>query len=318
MASSVASVAFEADPGGAEATAISVAQPKVEAPAMHVPTVVFRGIGLATPESVAYDAADDQYLATNVNGRPLDHDGNGFISQLSPDGTVKSLKWIEGGKNGVTLDAPKGIAIVGDVVWVADIDTVRTFDRRTGAPKGDIAIKGVTFLNDIAAATNGVVYVSDSGLKQGKNGFDATGTDAIYAIDPQMKRIMTIAKGKDLHRPSGIAIAPDGQVWVNTFGDSEIFWIDQKGDRKDVTRLPKGQLDGFSFLPAGDMVVTSWEANAVYRGTPRDGFRPIITNVASPADVGFDAKRNRLLVPLFSQDEIQAWDIVVPIRTSAP
>jgi DNA-binding beta-propeller fold protein YncE len=314
MATSVASIAFEADPARADATGTSIAQPKIEAPTMRVPAVVFRGVGLVTPESVLYDSADDLYLASNVNGLPLEKDGNGFISQLSPDGTVKALKWIEGGMNGVTLNAPKGSAIVGDVLYVADIDTLRTFDRTSGAPKGDLKIPGATFLNDVAAGPNGLVYVSDSGLRAGANGFDSTGTDAVYAYDPQQKKLTTLAKTKDLHRPNGIAVAPDGKVWVATFGDSEIFWLDARGDRKNVTRLPKGQLDGILFLPAGDMLVSSWAASAIYRGRPGATFAPVVTEVKSPADIGFDAKRNRIMVPLFQLDEIQVWDI----RTSAP
>ena len=33
-----------------------------------------------------------------------------------------------------SLDAPKGMAIVGDTLWVADIDAVRGFNRKTGGP----------------------------------------------------------------------------------------------------------------------------------------------------------------------------------------
>ena len=106
--------------------------------------------GLATPESVLYDADGDRYLVSNINGKPYEKDGNGFISVLSPEGQVTTLKWIEGGKNKVKLDAPKGMAIAKGVLYVADITVVRTFDAKTGAPKGDIAIPGASFLNDIA------------------------------------------------------------------------------------------------------------------------------------------------------------------------
>src|SRR2546422_7709536 len=52
-----------------------------------------------------------------------------------PDGAVENLKFIEGGHSGVTLNAPKGLAIRGDTLWVADIDVVRAFDARTGAAR---------------------------------------------------------------------------------------------------------------------------------------------------------------------------------------
>src|SRR5256886_13499427 len=47
------------------------------------------------------------------------------ISRVRPDGAVENLKFIEGGHNGVTLHAPKGLALLGDTLWVADIDVVR-------------------------------------------------------------------------------------------------------------------------------------------------------------------------------------------------
>ena len=91
-----------------------------------------------------YDAETDTYLVSNINGAPLDKDNNGYITELSPDGKVVNAKLVEGGKGKVTLHAPKGSALKDGVLYVADIDTVRLFDRKTGAPKGEVAIKGAT------------------------------------------------------------------------------------------------------------------------------------------------------------------------------
>ena len=48
------------------------------------------------------------YFVANINGNSLAKDGNGFISRLTRDGKVESLKFIAGGRGGVTLNAPKG------------------------------------------------------------------------------------------------------------------------------------------------------------------------------------------------------------------
>ena len=135
--------------------------------------------GLSTPESVFYDADADRYLVSNINGKPDGKDNNGFISVLSPDGTTTTPKWIEGGKEKVKLDAPKGMGVANGVLYVADISVVRMFDAKTGAPKGDVAIPGATFLNDIATGPDGKVYVSDTGVKVTAKGFEPTGTDAV-------------------------------------------------------------------------------------------------------------------------------------------
>ena len=90
---------------------------------------------MKTPESVRYDADLDAYFVSNINGNPSQQDGNGFIVEVRAGNTTAWRRCsCEGGKNGVTLNAPKGMAIVGDTLWVADIDVVRAFNKRTGAP----------------------------------------------------------------------------------------------------------------------------------------------------------------------------------------
>ena len=44
--------------------------------------------GISTPESVLYDAAADRYLVSNINGKPVDADNNGYITEISGDGKV--------------------------------------------------------------------------------------------------------------------------------------------------------------------------------------------------------------------------------------
>ncbi len=207
----------------------------------------------------------------------------------------------------MTLNAPKGLAIVGDLLYVADLDTVRTFDRKTGAPKGDVKVPGATFLNDLAATTDGRVLVSDTGFKAGAKGFDPSGADAVYSID-KTKKLTTIAKSKDLGNPNGLYSAND-KTWVVTFGSGEIYPLDAKGKKGEAKKLPKGSLDGIVALAGGDVLVSSWEANTIYRGKPGGDFAAIITDVKSPADIGFDAKRNRVLVPLFESNEVRAYDL---------
>src|SRR5262249_23618344 len=138
--------------------------------------VTWKGIGLSTPESVLHDETSDTYLVSNIEGQPAEADNKAFISKLGPDGNVVSLKWIESGKNKVTPNAPKGMAFQDDKLYVADIDTVRIFDRNTGAPVGDVKIPNATFLNDVASWTNGRVIISDTGVKAGgKGGLEPAG-----------------------------------------------------------------------------------------------------------------------------------------------
>jgi sugar lactone lactonase YvrE len=250
---------------------------------------------LQTPESVLYDAQQDVYFISNINGQPLAVDNNGYISRVNPDTLQMDAKWIEGGKPDVTLNAPKGMAVAADLLYVADITSVRTFDRKTGAPKGEIKIPGSSFLNDLAS-DGPSVYVSDSGLKAGAGGsFEPTGTDAVWKIVGN--KAQRIANGPDLKRPNGVDVV-NGKVWVVTFGADELYQLDN-GKKTNVATLPKGSLDGLVHLDDGSFVVSSWDGKTIYRGPQSGPFTPVLENINAPADIGYDAKRKRLLVPHF-------------------
>ncbi len=270
------------------------------------PPAAFHTAGFQTPDCVLHDEVGDRYLVSNINGAPTAVDSNGYITALTPDGKVATEKWIEGGKNKVTLNAPKGMTIVAGVLYVADLDTVRTFDAKTGAPKADIKLAGATFANDVATGLDGKVYVSDSGLKQNAKGaFEPTGTDAVWVIDKG--KATALAKDKDLGKPNGLVLGPTG-LWVVTFGSGELYRLDDKGKKQDALKLPKGTLDGV-VLVGDTMYVSSWDASAIYKGKAAGPFEVVVPNVKSPADIGFDAKRNRVLVPLFMDNAVEAYDL---------
>lgn len=275
------------------------------APAKPTAAVTFKE-GFNTPESVLYDAETDTYLVSNIGGAPLDKDNNGYITELSPDGTVLNAKFIEGGQKKVTLNAPKGSAIKDGILYVADIDTVRLFDRKTGEPKGEVALKGATFANDVAVGPDGKIYVSDSGLNAK---FEGTGTDAIWVITPGKKpTAKAFVKSKDLKGPNGLLVTKDA-VHVVTFGAPELQTWDLKGKKVgESTKLPNGGLDGI--VAVGDEVlVSSWGAKAIYRGKPGGEFKEAFTDLEAPADFGFDSKRSRVLVPRFQGNAVEAWDL---------
>lgn len=261
--------------------------------------------GFQTPESVLYDAAGDVYLVSNINGNPTGTDDNGFISRVAPDGRVLTLKWIDGASAAVTLHAPKGLAISGDTLYVTDITVVRMFDRRTGAPKGSVSIPGSTFMNDAAAGSDGTVYLTDSGLKPD---FSPSGTDAVYRL--RNGRLSTVAKGPHLKGPNGVAVLPNGRLVVVSFSATgEMYELTADGRQAQVQQLPQGQLDGVVVLQGQVMLVSSWAASAVYRVTGSHA-EVLVSNVPSPADIGYDSRRDRVLIPLFQQNQV----VIQPLR----
>jgi sugar lactone lactonase YvrE len=270
------------------------------------PSLSLHDAGFQTPESVLYDAKNDVYLVSNINGGPSAADNNGFISRVSPDGSKVELKWIEAGKKGVKLDAPKGLATSGDTLYVADLTRVRMFDLATGKPRGEVALAGATFANDVTVGPDGKVYVSDSGIKIDDKGVTPTKSDAVYAIDKGKAK--KLASGDDLGHPNGLLWAAD-KLWVVTFGSGELYSLDKDGKKGDAQKLPKSSLDGIVPMADGTVLVSSWEGQAIYRGKPGGDFAVTIPGLKAPADIGYDTKRGRVLVPLFQDSAVEGYDL---------
>lgn len=261
--------------------------------------------GLQGPESVLYDPGQDVYFISNINGGELAVDGNGFISRVNAATLSVDLKWIESGRNGVHLDGPKGMTIMGDTLFVSDVTAVRKFDRRTGAPQGAIPIPGATFINDLTNDGKRV-YMSDTGVKLGPaQTFIRTGTEAIWAIDGN--RATKIAAGDDLKEPNGLDFV-DGKLWVVSFGTNELYELDG-GRKTNVTNLPHGELDGLVQLSDGTRLISSWQGNAIYRGRPGGEFSAVLEAIDAPADIGYDGKRGLLLVPHSGVNQVTIHEI---------
>jgi hypothetical protein len=261
-----------------------------------------KDVGFKTPECALHDTRADVYLVSNIDGSPLEADDRAFISRVRPDGSIESLKWIDAQQVGVELDAPKGMALVGDVLYVADITRVRRFARTTGKPLGSIEIPGSTFINDVSADRAGNVYASDSGLS---TGLTPSGSDAIYRIDAG-GHVLTVAKGLELGRPNGL-LASGEQLWVATFGSGELYKLDDEGQRSQIMKLPRGSLDGIAQLKQR-LFVASWEASAIYE-LDGDAFVERVTQVPAPSDIGADERRGRLLIPLFNDDTLLIYPL---------
>lgn len=282
------------------AAALACGRERAEAPAQQM-AITVADVGFQTPESALHDAVSDVYLVSNINGGPADADDNGFISRVGPDGTVQSLKWIDGASADVTLNAPKGMGLIGDTLLVADINTVRLFDRNTGRPLGNRNIPGASFLNDVAVGPDGTVYVSDSGLKPD---FSPSGTDAVYRFDRAGRPVKLIGDTA-LGRPNGLA-ADSTTLTVVTFGSGKIFTVDLRTGRRGAS-LPKGpggQLDGIVKLADGSLLVSSWEGKAVYQVHAGGHYIVAVDSVEAPADIGYDAGRQRVLIPLFTTNRL--------------
>lgn len=279
--------------------------PPVEEEEKAPPVIIVADVGFETPESVYYDKKRDQYLVSNLSGGPHDKDGKGFISKVTPEGEV-TLKFITSDDEAVTLNAPKGLTVSGDVLYVADIDTVRMFDAATGEPKGEIVIKNASLLNDIATGPDGLIYVTDTGVDPEWN---SDGKDAVYTIkDGKAKKLL--AHKKNLGSPNGV-IASEGGAWVASLS-GEIYFVSDDGKQSNVQKISDGGNDGIVATEDGRFLVSSWASGAVFVGIPGEEFTKELSGLQAPADIGYDCKRNRVLVPLFKDNKVVIQTLSAP------
>ncbi|MDG6777123.1 hypothetical protein QCB44_00230 [Thiomicrorhabdus sp. zzn3] len=259
--------------------------------------------GFATPESMEYYAAEDVYLVANINGSPFAKDDNGFISKVSPDGEVLELKWLDGESDHTALNAPKGMAILNNRLYIADIDRIRVFSLPDGQQLQDIPVQGSTFMNGLSAAGENSLYATDSGMAPG---FKPSGTEALYRIgtDGQVQKL----KSGQLGHPNGV-IADGDNIMMVTLGSGQAYFFDGQGETQAVMTLPFNRLDGLLKLADGRIITSSWAAKSIFAINNDYTVDTITDGLESPADLGYDSKRNRLLIPLFLKDEVVIYPL---------
>ena len=286
--------------------------------------------GFRGAESVVHDPLTDVYLVSNVGGPPVIFN-HGFISRVSPQGAVLDLKWIEDGVNGATLHGPKGLWLHRAELYVVDIDTLRVFNRFTGAPIRDVPIPnpfaapGTTpalgtptalFLNHVVVANDGTAYISDQL------------NSAIFRVDPQ-GNASVLASGPQLGNPDGFLLDDGELTWVTFFGhevrrmtssgkiimEAPLPAVDVSGLTLGPNPLPPGALlmDGYVRWH-GSLLVTSWVTGKIYRigrsGTEIETIAQVTSsrdnpaNPDGPAKINIDRSRGRLLVPLFNAGQL--------------
>ena len=263
------------------------------------------------PESVRYASDQDVYFVSVMNGPGSEKDNNGYIVQIAGANLGEAKLLVVGGKNGVTLDAPKGLAIHGDTLWTTDIDKLRAFDRHSGKPLGeiDLAPKGAVLLNDIAVGPDGTIYTTDTGIIMSQIGVIYVGGDKIFSIGPN-RSISVVAHGNVLGRPNGVTWDPTGKRWVVVSFDpfhSEMYALHPSDSTRIILAKGKGKFDGIEPLPNGTFLVSSWADSSVHQFGKGEDIQ-VVRNVPTPADIGLDTKRGRLAIPT-GGNRVEFWDL---------
>lgn len=129
--------------------------------------IAFTITGLDGPEAVRFDADQEIYFISNFTGGGNTQDSTGFITKADAEGNIIELQFMTGTVD-APLHAPRGMFIIDETLWAADVLGVHGFNKNTGAQTDfiDFSEFEIGFLNDISADENGILYVTDTGTSK--------------------------------------------------------------------------------------------------------------------------------------------------------
>ena len=243
---------------------------------------------LQTPESVLYDAGNKVLYTSNIGARPDARDGNGSIGKVSLDGKIIAADWVKG------LNAPKGMALVKNTLWVATVDELVTIDITKGEITNHIKVPGATFLNDVAADSKGNIYVTDSHKKQ------------LWKVENN--KPSQILDSTKLKGPNGVLVH-NNNIYV--LDDGTLYMVENGNSLKKLAEGMEGHTDGVENVQGNEFIVSCWRGVIYYVNS--DGTTQKLLDTrdqqVNAADIGYDSKTKMVYVPTFFRKKIVAYEL---------
>lgn len=239
--------------------------------------------GLKTPESVLFNAEMNLFFVSNIDGDPTAKDGNGFISLLTPEGKIKNLKWVTG------FNAPKGLAVFKERLYVSDIDELVVVNLQEAKIEKRFKVENAIFLNDVTVSDAGTVFVSD------------TRTTKIYALTDG--KLSLWLDDPLLVNPNGLW-AEKGNLYVGT---ENILEINIASKKMNILVENCGGIDGLEKLKDGNFIYSNWPGR-IFITKGKESVKLLETvGVKNTADIDFVPEKNLVLVPTFQANSVEAY-----------
>jgi sugar lactone lactonase YvrE len=161
--------------------------------------------------------------------------GHGNVSRIAP-GTANVEEWIKAGTGGLNQVLGVYADEKGKTLWVCsnnlankgEATAAMAFDLKTGTPKGTYPLPGDgTLCNDIAVASDGTAYVTDT--RQG----------SVLMLKPGAKSLEIAAKDPLLAGADGLAFGEKTILYVNSVTAGKLLRLDlgPDGKSKSVVEL---------------------------------------------------------------------------------
>lgn len=247
---------------------------------------------LRVPESVLYNPSEGILYVSNINGKPTEKNGKGFISKVSLSGEIVVLKWATG------LHAPKGSGIYGDRLYVTDIDELAEIDLKTGRIVSRYPAAGAGFLNDVTIDKDGSVYVSDMSSKN----------SVIYKL--VQKKMVVWLKGPEISRPNGLYAEKDTLI-VGNSGDGSLKAVSLATKEVSIIARIGSGIDGVQSDGKGNYFISDWRGKTSY--VTSSGHVTVLMDTTSQkinsADIEYIEGKRILLIPTFFDNRVVAYQV---------
>ncbi len=250
--------------------------------------------GLKTPESVVQAKDGSIYISEIVE---FGKDGDGQISKVDKKGNV--TVFAKG------MDDPKGLAMIGDKLYVADKNRVLEVskDGSWQVYGAQMAFPGTpVFLNDIEADKLGNLYVSDSGdLKSG---------GLIYKIAKGGAPITVIADSKnpDILAPNGLLFEGRNNLLSVDFESGILYRVNLSTGATTKMAEGFGGGDGMVKTKAGKIIISDWKTGKIYELVAGKA-RLMKEGYKAAADIALTNDGKYLMVPDMKAGELDFVEI---------
>lgn len=270
------------------------------------PAFAFVTTGFQNPYGIVVDPSTNFIYVSNVNGDMTERDDNGSISRLKGDGSIDNIRFIDGAAKEIDLHAPKGMAIVGATLYVADIEKLHAFDLATGKLLFDVNFGAlpVQHFYDVSTGPDEALYLSDGP------------GNTIYRVDvPRLHEVTTLVSGEILGLPHGICWFPARQVFVVAgAGSGQVKVFDKSGKPQPAPAIFLKTLEGITADSTGNLYVASSELSAVFKIGPNFALSTFGMGINSPAGVAYQRSANQIITALFNSGEVRS----IPIEANPP
>ncbi|MHC8948579.1 SMP-30/gluconolactonase/LRE family protein [Sphingobacterium hungaricum] len=240
---------------------------------------------LPIPESVLYVPGKQELYVSLIEGDGMEKDGKGGIAILNMDGSLKSADWITG------LNAPKGLALHNELLYIADIDEIVVVNVTLGKVIRKIPVPNSTFLNDVTVNDFGKVFVSD------------TRENKIFQLE---KNVVSLYLD-EVPSVNGLKFE---EHYLYALAGKELWKIDDKRDHIVVAKDFEQGGDGLEPVGNGDFLVTCWPGLVYY--VKADGSIEKLLDVQgqmNTADLGYHPEKKILYIPTFNNNSVIAYQL---------